>query len=102
MDPLGFFKKIEGGPFGGKLLSEKFHNAEKTEIVPVLYVTRKKEIFLGSLGQMIEFGTIKFGRRTILVSSCGLKKRVSVIVALHFMKRRLKKLDMEKGPCVVQ
>ena len=28
--------------------------------------------------------------RTILVSSCGLKKRVTIILAFHFMKRRLK------------
>ena len=46
----------------------------------------EKPFWFSSLGQMIQFGTIKFCR-TILVSSCGLKK-VTIIVALHFMKKQ--------------
>ena len=44
---------------------------------------------------MVQFGAIKFCRiflRTILVSSCGLKnkRKATIIVAFHYMKRRLK------------
>ena len=34
--------------------------------------------------------------RTYLVSSCGLKKKETIIVAFHFMKRRLK-IELGEG-----
>ena len=49
---------------------------------------KEKLFWFSSLGQMVQFDTIKF-LRTISVSSCGLKK-VTIIVAFHFMMRRLK------------
>ena len=65
----------------------------------VWYVTRKREkpFWIRSLGQMIQFGTIKFCR-SFLVSSCGLKK-VTIIVAFHFMKGRLKMFYKETFRC---
>ena len=52
----------------------------------------KKTFWISSLGQIVQFDTIKYVDllRTILVSSCGLKKRVTKIAAFHLMKRRLK------------
>ena len=42
--------------------------------------------------------------RTILVSSCGLKKkkRVTIIVAFHFMQRRLKMTDINIGVTIAR
>ena len=54
-------KKLKGGLFS---LSRYGCYAEKEE----------KPFWFSSLGQMYQFGTIKFCR-TILVSSCGLKKK---------------------------
>ena len=48
-----------------------------------------KPFWFSSLGQMMQLETIK-NCRTILVTSCGLEKKVTIIVAFHFMKRRLK------------
>ena len=54
-----------------------------------------KPFWFRSLGQMVQFGAIIFYLEllgTVLVSSCGLKKKrkTTIIVAFHFMKRRLK------------
>ena len=59
----------------------------------VCYAENKQEkpFWFSLLGKMVRFDTIIL-RRTILVNSCGLEK-VTIIVAFHFMKRRLKKLD---------
>ena len=47
---------------------------------------KEKPFWFSSLGEMIQFGTIKFRKtlRTILVSSCGLKKsHYNSRVSLH-------------------
>ena len=90
-DPFAFFnflsvakhQKIEWGPFG-IFLEKKSQCRKKTErgdplVSPgmVCYAEkREKPFWSSSLDQMIQFGTIKFRRtlRTILASSCGLKK----------------------------
>ena len=89
-NPLGKFffheksltkpKKLKGGP----LVSPGIVcYAEKEE----------KHFWFSSLGQMIQFGTIKF-RRTFNYFGQFVwiekKQRVTIIVAFHFMKRRLK------------
>ena len=51
---------------------------------------QEKPFWFSSLGQIVQFGAIIFCR-TILVSLCGLKRKATIIVAFHFMKRRLKK-----------
>ena len=55
----------------------------------------EKPFWFSSLGQMIQFGTIKFCRTFVeLFWSVRVdwkkKKKVTIIVAFHFMKRRLK------------
>ena len=82
--PLGFFQHLcWGRPFGRKKF-KKSHNAERTWNVPlvplgiVLLSEKEEKLFwFSSLGQMIQFGTIKHVELlgTILVSSCGLKKK---------------------------
>ena len=72
-------EKIEGGPFGRFFFEKKSHKAEKF----MLRGKRKNFFWFSSLGQKVQFDTIKF-RRTY--SSCGLKK----VVAFHLMERRLK------------
>ena len=47
---------------------------------------------------MVQIGVLKFCR-IILVSSRGLKKRVTIIVEFYFMKRRLK-TNFHEG-CVI-
>ena len=98
-------KKSLRGILWGKFFSRKKSLAVPKQVErgtfwsrPVWFVTRenRKNLFafwFSSLGQMSQFGTIKLCRtlRTILVSSCGLKKRVTIIVAFHFMKGRLKR-----------
>ena len=52
----------------------------------------KKPFWFSSLGQMIQFVTIKF-RRTLknyFGQFVWIEKRVTIIVAFHFMKRQLK------------
>ena len=58
---------------------------------------RKKPFWFSSLGQMVQFDTIKFGRtfKNYLGQLVWIEKRVSIIVAFHFMKRRLKSSGME-------
>ena len=93
-------KKLKGDPLG--IFSKKsLTMPKKTErrdplVSPctVCYAEKQEKPFwFSSLGQMIQFGTIKF---------CGTfrnyfsqfvwieKKRVTIVVAFHFMKRRLK------------
>ena len=69
---MGFFnihsvakhQKIEGGPFGENFFSKKSLNTEKLKDCIVCYAEKKEEkpFSFGSLGQMIQFGTIKFCR----------------------------------------
>ena len=62
-------KKLKGDPLRTLKNFRKSHNAEKTEMGTlwsrlVLYVTRKKgeSFWFSSLGQIVQFDTIKFGR----------------------------------------
>ena len=89
-------KNVEVGPFGETVFFSKKSLAtpKKLEGGPfslaqycMLRGKKEKPFSSSSLGQMVQLGTIKFCR-TILATSCGLKK--SLIFAFHFMKRRLK------------
>ena len=92
--------KNAGGPFGEKNFNKKVWQCQKNErgdplVSPgmVCYAEKQEKLFwFSSLGQIVQFGAIILVEllRTILVSSCGWKKRVTMIVAFHFMKRRLK------------
>ena len=91
-EPLGFFniyyiakhQKIEGGPSVKKNFEKKLTVPNKTErgdslVCPgiVCYAEKEEKTFrFSSLGQTYQFGAINLCRtcRTILVSSCGLKK----------------------------
>ena len=88
----------------GTLLWKKFfgksHNAEKTErgdplVSPgmVCYAGKQEKPFwFSSLGQIVQFGAIIFCRTFVeLFWSVRVDwKKVTIIVAFHFMKRRLK------------
>ena len=95
-------KQLKREPFGAKIVSEKkSRSAEKIErgdflVSPCLVCyagKQEKPFWVSSLGRLMQFGATLFCilLRTILVSSCGLKKKkVTIIVAFHFMKQRLK------------
>ena len=113
-NPLGFsnihlsqnIKKMQGGPFEGKKFEKK--SEKKCLAVPkkiergdslvspgmVCYAEKQvKPFWSSSLGQMVQFDTIIFCRtfknyfgQFVWIE----KKRVTIIVAFHFMKRRLK------------
>ena len=76
-------KKRKGTLWGAFLFRKKSHNAEKAErgdplVSPgtVCYAEKQEKPFwFSSLGQMVQFDTIKF--RTTL------KKKVTIIVSLH-------------------
>ena len=86
-----------------KVFEKMSHNAEKVKGDPlvspgIVCCGEKGKIFcLTSLAQMVQFDTLKFRRtsRTISVSSRGLKK-VTLIVAFHFMKHRLRTIMVFK------
>ena len=68
---------------------------------PVLHVTRKnrKIFWFSSLGQIVQFGAIIFCRtfRNYFGQFVWIeKKRVTIILAFHFMKRRLKTIRKRK------
>ena len=99
-------KKMQGGPFEEKNSKKKFR--KKCLAVPkkiergdslvspgmVCYAEKQvKPFWSSSLGQMVQFNTIIFCRtfknyfgQFVWIE----KKRVTIIVAFHFMKRRLK------------
>ena len=95
-------KKMQGGPFGGKFFFEKkSRSAEKNErgeslVSPgmVCYTEKQEKPFwFSSLDQIVHFDAIIFCRTFVeLFWSVRVdrKKRVTIIVAFHFMKRRLK------------
>ena len=95
-------KKMQGGPFGEKFFrKEKSRSAEKNErgeslVSPgmVCYAEKQKKPFwFSSLDQIVHFDAIIFCRTFVeLFWSVRVdrKKRVTIIVAFHFMKRRLK------------
>ena len=71
-------KKLKGGP----LVSPGIVcYAEKEE----------KPFWFSSLGQMIQYGTIKFRRtfKNYFGQFVWIRKKVAIIVAFYFMKRRL-------------
>ena len=63
-------QEIEGGPFGGDFFRKKVSQSQRTERVEPLvspgtecYAEKQEKPFwFSSLGQMIQFGTIKFCR----------------------------------------
>ena len=59
----------------------------------VLYVTlKKKQLFqIRSRGQMVNFGPLKFLKNLNYFGQFVSIEKVSVIVALNFMKRRLER-----------
>ena len=79
-------QKIEGDPLGKRIFQKKSQNAKKLKRDSpgiVCYAEIKGKVWFSSLDQMVQFDTIKF-RRTILVSSCGLKKNhYNSRVSLH-------------------
>ena len=112
--PFGIFQhpfccktlKIEGGSLGNlfskKSLTMPIKNwkARPFSLTLVWCVTQKKKnpFWFSSLDQMIQFGTIKFCRTFVelfwsdRVDWKKKEKRVTIIVAFHFMKRRLKSI----------
>ena len=101
---------MQGGPFEGKKFRKK-NSEKKCLAVPkkiergdslvspgmVCYAEKQvKPFWSSSLGQMVQFDTIIFCRtfknyfgQFVWIE----KKRVTIIVAFHFMKRRLKNRD---------
>ena len=96
-------KNAGGGPFGKIFFSKKkSRSAEKNErgeslVSPgmVCYAEKQEKPFwFSSLDQIVHFDAIIFCRTFVeLFWSVRVdrKKRVTIIVAFHFMKRRLKK-----------
>ena len=93
---------MQGGPFGENFFSKKkSRSAEKNErgdllVSPgmVCYAEKQEKPFwFSSLDQIVHFDAIIFCRTFVeLFWSVRVdrKKRVTIIVAFHFMKRRLK------------
>ena len=90
-----------GDPLGKFFSEKKSHSAEKNLngdplVSPgmVCYAEKQEKPFwFSSLGQMVQFGSIIFCRTFVeLFWSVRVdrKKRVTLIVAFHSMKRRLK------------
>ena len=108
-DPLGFLnihpkhqKKCRGTLWGKIFLSKKkSRSAEKNEkgeplVSPgmVCYAEKQEKPFwFSSLDQIVQFGAILFCRTFVEIFwsvRVDRKKRVTIIVAFHFMKLRLK------------
>ena len=108
--PLGVFqhlfcrktaKKLKGRPFGEKISEKKSRSAKKIErgdplVSPgmVCYARKQEKPFwFSSLGQMVQFGAIILCRtfKNYFGPFVWIIIRVNLIVAFHFMKRRLKK-----------
>ena len=116
-NPLGFsnihsvakHKKMQGGPFEEKKLRKKCLAVPKKNergdslVSPGMICYAEKQVkpfWSSSLGQMVLFDTIIFCRT--LKNYFGQfvwieKKRVTIIVAFHFMKRRLKNNRIPTG-----
>ena len=114
-DPLGFsninfvakLQKIEGGTLRGKILfpEKSLTMPKKIErgdslVSPgmVCYAEKQVKPFCpSSLGQMVQFDTIIFCRtfKNYFGQFVWIEKKVTIIVAFHFMKRRLKN---QRGP----
>ena len=122
-DPLGFFnihsvakhqKKMQGGPFREKFFFEKKvsqcrkKNERGESLVSpgmVCYAEKQEKPFwFSSLDQIVHFDAIIFCRTFVeLFWSVRVdrKKRVTIIVAFHFMKRRLKMRQLKLSFTVV-
>ena len=112
-DPLGFSnihsvakqqKKIEGGPFGEKNFQKKVSQRRKKIgrgdplVSPgmVCYAGKQETPFwFSSLDQIVHFGAIIYCRtfKNYFGQFVWIEKKVTIIVAFHFMKRRLKNSD---------
>ena len=106
-DPLRFFniqsvakhQKKCGGPFGGKFFRKSLAVPKKNErgdplVSPgkVCYAEKQEKPFwFSSLGQIVQFGAIIFCRtfKNYFGQFVWIEKKVTIIVAFHFMKRRL-------------
>ena len=112
-DPLGFFnihsvakhQKIEGnrdpsGNFSKSLIKpKKLKGGPLVSPGVVCYAEKEgKPFWFRSLGQMIQFGIIKF-RRTFknYFGQFVWIEKVTIKVAFHFMKRRLKMIILENS-----
>ena len=93
---------MKGGPFGEKNFRKKSLAVPKKIGRGDPLVSPGMVWYAGKTGKTV---LVQFARpnsaiwynnyfvellRTLLVSSCGLKKKATIIVAFHFMKRRLK------------
>ena len=93
MDP-----KMQGEPFEEKIFFEKkSRSAEKNErgeslVSPGMICYGEKPFWFSSLGQIVQFGAIVFCRtfNNYFGQFVWIEKKVTIIVAFHFMKRRLK------------
>ena len=89
------------GPFGEFFFRKKVSQCRKNWkllVSPgIVCYTEKEEkpFWFSSLGQMIQFGTIKFRRtfKNYFGQFVWIEKKVTIIVAFDFMKRRLKNLE---------
>ena len=92
---------MQVGPFGEIFFPKKSRSAEKNErgeplVSPgmVCYAEKQEKPFwFSSLDQIVQFGAIIFCRTFVELfwSVREDRKKVTIIVAFHFMKRRLKK-----------
>ena len=92
-------KKLKGG-FRNKVTMPKKTERGDALVSPgmVCYAEKEEKPFwLSSLGQMSQFGTIKLCRtfknyfgQFVWIEKKREKKRVTIVVAFHFMKPRLK------------
>ena len=113
LGPFGIFqhpfrrktaKKLKGGPFGENFFRKKSLAVPKKMkggtlwSRPVCYA--EKPFWFSSLGQIVQFGAIIFCRtfknyfgQFVWIEK---KRKATIIVAFHFMKRRLKKDNAQK------
>ena len=93
-------KKLKGDPLGNFFSKKSLTVPKQTErgdplVSPgmVCYAEKEEKPFwFSSLGQMSQFGTIKLCRTLKNYSGqfVWIEKKVTIIVAFHFMQRRLK------------
>ena len=94
-------KNIEGGTLWGKFFSEKSLTVPKTIergdplVSPgmVCYAGKpEKPFWFSSLDKIVQFGAIIFRRtfKNYFGQFVWIEKKATIIVAFHFMKRRLK------------
>ena len=92
-------KKLKGDHLWNFFSRKKSRSAEKNERDPlvsfgmVCYAEKQEKPFwFSSLGQIVQFGAKMFGKtfKNYLGQFVWIKKRVTIIVAFHFMKRGLK------------